>query len=105
MRCAIDFDENKPLADQNVRAWGEMQSLEEEPEYKEEDIKGIPEKNFLHGYKCALDDVCNTLANFVEDGQLPEAVSNEMQLWFGGDLCMQLFSILDEEACEEDEEE
>lgn len=36
MRCALSFDENKELMDQKVAAWGEMQSLEEDPVYKED---------------------------------------------------------------------
>lgn len=38
MRCALSFDEDKDLIDQKVAAWGEMQSLKEEPCYREEDI-------------------------------------------------------------------
>ena len=36
MRCALSYDENKELMDQKVAAWGEMQSLEEDPVYKED---------------------------------------------------------------------
>lgn len=36
MRCALSFDEDKSLIDQKVSSWGEMQSMKEEPAYKEE---------------------------------------------------------------------
>lgn len=95
MRCAIDFDENKPLLDQKVRAWGEMQSLNDEPEYREEDIKDVRERNFFQGYKMALDDVCGILLNCVDDGEIDEESSNYIQGLMSGDLCELLFSILD----------
>lgn len=104
MRCAIDFDENKPLMEQEVRTWGEMQSLEEEPGYKESDIKDVKDKMYFMGYKAALDDVCNVLDNFVVDGELDEETSFDIQRWLSGELCMNLFSILDNEYCEEDDE-
>lgn len=105
MRCAIDFDENKPLMEQNVSAWGEMQSLKEEPSYKESDIKDEKDKEFFKGYKSALDDVCNVLDNFVMDERISEDNSLDIQQWLAGELCMQLFSILDNQACEEMSEE
>ena len=95
MRCAIDFDENKLLMEQNVRAWGEMQSLKEEPNYREEDIRDERAKNFFQGYKMALDDVCAVLGCCVEDGTISEEDSEEIQGLMGGDLCELLFSILD----------
>lgn len=104
MRCAIDFDENKPLVDQEIRAWGEMQSISEEPCYKESDIKKEKDREFFFGYKAALDDACNVLEQFVEFGDLDEATSEEIQCYLSGELCMQLFSILDNEYCEEDDD-
>lgn len=101
MRCAIDFDENKMLIEQEVNAWGEMQSLDEEPAYKEKDIKSEKGRAFFFGYKAALDDACCMLDNFVEFGEIEEETSERMQQWLAGNLCMQLFSILDDESCEE----
>lgn len=101
MRCAIDYDENKPLIEQEVKAWGEMQSLKEEPAYKESDIKSANAKAFFLGYKAALDDACSVLDNFVDFNEIEEETSERMQQWLAGDMCMQLFSILDDESCEE----
>lgn len=97
MRCALDFDENLPLAKQNLRAWSEMQSLDDEPAYKETDIKDSNSKSFMFGYKSAMDDVCKVLDNFVEDGNLARNTSAEIQTWLSSELCMQLFTILDDE--------
>ena len=90
MRCALDFDENKPLFDQNVNAWGEMQSLSEEPSYREEDIKDDKDKEFFRGYKYACDEICNYLED-LDDNEL----SNDIQTCMAGNIAMQLFSILD----------
>lgn len=103
MRCAIDFDETKPLMEQNIRAWGEMQSTEEEPAYKEEDITDQRDKNYLFGYKCAFDDVDNELKNLVLEEILTEEQLKEIETYMCGDLCMMLFSILDEQTCREEE--
>ena len=61
MRCALSYDENKDLTDQKLSAWGEMQSLEEDPAYKEEDIKDEKEREYFFGYKMAVDDMCKNL--------------------------------------------
>lgn len=103
MRCAIDFDENKPLLEQEVKAWGELQSLKEEPCYKESEIKDKNDKQFFMGYKAAMDDVCNILENLVMDGNLKKKKSEMIQMFMSGELCMNLFSILDNQYCEEDE--
>jgi len=97
MRCAVDFDENKPLYDQEIKAWGELQSLEEEPCYRESEIKSKDEQEFFKGYKFALDSVCNILHNMEFDETITEEQSNEIQLFMSGELCMMLFSILDNE--------
>lgn len=102
MRCAIDFDENKPLMDQNIRAWGEMQSLDEEPAYKEEDITDKRDKDYLFGYKCAFDDADSILNYFVAAELITEEQLEEIERHMCGYLCMMLFSILDEQACREE---
>ncbi len=102
MRCAMDFDENKKLSDQNVAAWGENQSLQEEPAYKEEDIKHEESKEFFRGYKMALDDMCKELEFEVGEGIISNRQSDMTQALVCSDLCMLLFSILDNESCEED---
>lgn len=94
MRCALSFDEDKDLIDQNIAAWGEMQSLSEEPVYREEDIKSDKKKSFLMGYKMAVDDVCKDLKLLIDDGEIPEEASDKLQSLISGDIAMQLFSIL-----------
>ena len=95
MRCALSFDENKELMDQKVAAWGEMQSLEEDPAYKEEDIKDEKEAAFFRGVKMAMDSVCNDLSDLLEEEMMSEEADNELQARMAGELAMHLFSILD----------
>ena len=105
MRCAVDFKEGEPLYNQEIRAWGELQSLNEEPSYKESDIKSEAEKERFKGFKYAFDEVCTILADLVEDGRLDDDASLEIQDWMSGSLCEVLFSILDNEECEDDEDD
>lgn len=102
MRCAIYFDESKPLAEQEVMAWGETQSLDEEPSYKESDIKDEAQEKRFEGYKTAFDDVCTDLDNLVSDGVISEYQSGEIQNRMCSDLGRTLFSILDNEIEEDD---
>lgn len=95
MRCALSFDENKELTEQKLSAWGEMQSLEEDPGYKEEDIKDEKQKEYFFGYKMACDEFCKNLDNAVEDEMISEEASEHLQALMSGELAMQLFSILD----------
>lgn len=95
MRCALSFDEKKELMDQKVAAWGEMQSLEEDTAYKEEDIKDEKEREYFLGYKMACDEFCKDLDNCVEDEMISEEASDHLQTLMAGSLAMQLFSILD----------
>lgn len=95
MRCALSYDESKDLIDQKLSAWGEMQSLEEEPAYKEEDIKDEKEKECFAGYKMACDEFCKDLDNCVKDEMISEEASDHLQTLMVGSLAMQLFSILD----------
>ena len=101
MRCALKWDEEKDLIDQKLSAWGEMQSLTEEPHYKEDDIKNEKDKEFFFGFKMAFDFVCNILDNMVSDEEITEEISEEIQKYFPGELAMQLFSILDHQPQEE----
>ena len=95
MRCALSFDENKDLVEQKLSAWGEMQSLEEDPAYKEEDIKDEKQKECFIGYKMACDEFCKDLDGMVEDEMISEEASDHLQALIAGSLAMQLFSILD----------
>lgn len=103
MRCAIDFDESKPLVGQEVKAWGEMQGLAEEPGYKESDIESETDRQYFIGYKAAMDDVCNILDMMVDDGYLKKKKSRKIQIYMSGELCMNLFSILDNQECEKED--
>ena len=95
MRCALSYDENKDLIDQKLSAWGEMQSLEEDPVYKEEDIKDEKEREYFLGYKMACDEICKDIDNLVEDEMMSEEASDHLQALMAGSIAMQLFSILD----------
>ena len=95
MRCALSYDESKDLVDQKLSAWGEMQSLEEDPAYKEEDIKDEKERECFLGYKMACDEICKDIDNLVEDGTMSEEASDHLQALMAGSIAMQLFSILD----------
>lgn len=95
MRCALQFEADKDLTEQEVNAWGEMQSLEEEPSYREADIEGEKEKGYFLGFKSAFDFFCNLLDNLVEDEVITNDISDEIQSYMPGELAMQLFSILD----------
>ena len=95
MRCALSYDENKDLIDQKLSAWGEMQSLEEEPAYKEEDIKDEKEREYFLGYKMACDEICKDIDNLVEDEMMSEEASDHLRALMAGSIAMHLFSILD----------
>ena len=95
MRCALSYDKNKDLIDQKLSAWGEMQSLEEDPAYKEEDIKEEKERECLLGYKMACDEIWKDIDNLVEDEMMSEEASDHLQALMAGSIAMQLFSLLD----------
>lgn len=97
MRCAIKFDKSKALADQEVKAWGELQSLKDEPEYKESDIKGADNKMFFFSYKCAMDDTWADLDSMVFDEVLTEEQANSIKSCMEANLYMILFDLLDGE--------
>lgn len=93
MRCALSFNDNKTLVNQDVSAWGEMQALSEEPSYKEQDIKSNGDKDYLLGYKMAMDDVLASL-EAIEDEEERDYLKRVVY----GDVAMQLFSILDRQG-------
>ena len=98
MRCALDFDENKPLYDQEIAAWGEMQSLKEKPAYKESDIKDKMQKAFFIGCKYMAESIACHVENMQEIGQLDEYQVESIELNIQSELAMHLFSILDEQC-------
>ena len=95
MRCAISYDKELDFSQQKVKAWGEMQSLTEEPSYKEEDIEKETDKAFFHGFKCGIDEAVHDLDMLVEDGELDEETRDTLVTYFEGEVVMNLFSILD----------
>ena len=95
MRCALSYDENKELSEQSLSAWGEMQSLDEDPGYKEADIASEKERAYFKGFKAACDSVCHDLDALVDDEEISEEASGNIQALMAGELAMQLFSILD----------
>lgn len=103
MRCALNFDSETDLKEQKIAAWGELQALDEEPSYKEEDIKDLEDKAYFHGFKCGIDEACHDLDTLLEDEEISKEVYDYLNSVFAGELAMQLFSILDHQACEEEE--
>lgn len=102
MRCAVSYNENEPLTLQEVKAWSELQSLSEEPAYRESDIKDDKGKQFFYGYKCALDDLKTVLENLEFDGALKRKKKELILDWMDGNLFDALVSILDDQF-EDDE--
>ena len=98
MRCALCWDEDKPLMEQSVSAWGEMQAMDEVPCYKEDEIAAAVNKEFFRGAKFAMDQVCNILDNMQGDGELAQVTNEDIQHMMSGELCMLLFSILDDQG-------
>ncbi|MCQ2558846.1 MAG: hypothetical protein MJ135_06990, partial [Oscillospiraceae bacterium] len=83
----------KEFLAQKVSAWGEMQSLEEEPAYKESDIKDEQERAFFCGYKYAVDE----LVSLIKD-DTSEWTKEDIKEIMIGNICMNLFSILDQQG-------
>ncbi|MCF0260645.1 MAG: hypothetical protein HUJ54_12375 [Erysipelotrichaceae bacterium] len=111
MRCAVYIDENKDLISQNVKAWGELQSLNEEPCYREEDIKSAVDKAEFAGYKMALDDVIASAEDLTDlaDAAAYGCLSSGLKRFVEdikdrcyGNLCMLLFSIIDNQDSDPD---
>lgn len=102
MRCALCVNENETLFDQEVSAWGEMQGMDEEPAYKESDIKDIEDKYFFMGFKMACDETIYDLELLLEDNENCAEIVDDFKSFIYGDVCMQLFSILDNQECEND---
>lgn len=101
MRCALKCDKETLFKDQSLCAWGEMQSLKEEPEYREEDIKDKRDIAYFYGFKSGLDEARIDLENLLEDGEVSEEAYSFLRRLFEGELAMQLFIILDHQKEEE----
>jgi len=101
MRCALSIEENKPLYQQEIKAWSEMQSTKESPAYKESEIKSKEEQEFFSGYKFALDNIYAALNSLLHEEVINSEQIEYIKNYMSGDLCMLLFSILDnqEENC------
>ena len=95
MRCALSYDKETDFSQQKVNAWGEMQSLEEEPCYREDEIESETDRAFFHGFKCGIDEALHDIDMLIEDGELEEDKREDFLELFAGELAMQLFSILD----------
>lgn len=95
MRCDLDYDPEKMFSEQKVEAWGVMQSLTEEPCYREEDIKDPLNLLYFRGYKAAVDESIVALSEILFDdiGSI-----EEFKEWCAANICMLLFSILDEQS-------
>lgn len=95
MRCALRYDDETDFKDQKLAAWGELQSLGEEPAYKEEDIVAQKDKDYFFGFKCGIDEAVHDLDALLEDDEISEDAYDSLIILFTGELAMQLFSILD----------
>lgn len=95
MRCALSYDEETNFQDQKVNAWGEMQSLDEEPEYREEEIENEVDRAYFSGFKAGIDEALHDIDMLIEDGEITEEQKEELMEYVTGELAMQLFSIID----------
>lgn len=95
MRCALSYDNETDFKDQKIAAWGELQSLEEDPAYKEEDIEDERDKAYFMGFKCGIDEAVHDLDTLLEDNEISEDAYDSLMILFTGELAMELFSILD----------
>ena len=95
MRCALSVDRSKTLREQQVEAWGEMQSTREDPAYKEADIKGVEDREYFNGYKSAMDDALGLLEVMKTDDEISGGSVEEFRMMMESNICMNLFSILD----------
>lgn len=106
MRCALRYDPAEEFVNQTVSAWGEMQSLNEEPSYKETDLNR-GNRTFFRGYKMAMDEAVASLRNALFDYTDEDTDDSEILQGFienvTADICMALFSLLDEQMEMEDE--
>ncbi len=110
MRCELQYDKNESFINQSVNAWGELQSLKEEPAYREEDIKDEGDRQFFRGYKYAVDRMIRNVENIIDDQfddvycdgirKAMDDLVEELKSDASGDICMLLFSILDNQECE-----
>lgn len=98
MRCVLDYEAGKTFAEQSVNAWGIMQSLTEEPCYREDDIKDPRDRSYFCGYKAAIDESIMSLSEIIFDDI--DSIE-EFKDWCAANICMMLFSILDTQSeCE-----
>ena len=112
MRCTLDYEDDKTFEEQSVNAWGVMQSLSEDPCYREDDIKDPRDRAYFCGYKAAIDESINSLRDILfdyfeddnESDDYRESVYDEsdsdeilkkFKEWCSANICMMLFSILD----------
>lgn len=95
MGCVLKFNENETLSDQNLSAWGLNQSTDEEPAYREEDIKSEKDRAWFKGYKEAYNEAIDTIENSAFDGDIAEKQAKALKEQFHGDICLMLYSIID----------
>jgi hypothetical protein len=93
MRCSLKYNKEQHFNEQMVEAWGEMQSVNDEPSYKESDLN---KENALYfrAYKLAMDSAIGLFGIIHEEEELRE----EFEAMCAGDICMLLFSLLDEQG-------
>lgn len=107
MRCALQFDPEHDFAFQKVNAWSTMQSMKDEPSYREDDINNKIDKAYFDGYKSACDDVIRDVVAWAENdatgrltdenGDILPGVVEDIKDIISSSICEVLFSILDEQ--------
>ena len=111
MRCALYFDAEKCLCDQDVATWGQYQSLSEDPDYKETDIKDPVDRQAFYIAKHMVDEISMDFDNYLdgietEDEYGPDVVAihekrviteafEDIMEGLTGEICMLLYHILD----------
>lgn len=91
MRCALKYDDELRFAEQKVSSWGELQSLAEEPSYKEAELSKGNAIAFM-AYKMAMDDAID---NYEACSEADYDI-DVFKRMCAGSICEMLFSILDE---------
>lgn len=101
MRCALKYDEEKDFSDQIVSAWGVMQSLNDDPCYKESDLNEENRKWF-DAYKFGVDDSIHMLECYLENCDLfatddIEDCVNEFKDICSAEICEMLYTLIDDQ--------
>ena len=87
------------FVNENFEAYSTTQAIEEDPAYKESDIKSPIEKGFIKGYKWAIQDLSNLIFDDTTNEDIEPMEVIQVMLC---NLTEQLWSILDNEYEDKD---